>query len=123
MKRQGGKHMNKVINNKRYNTDTAIMVGQNGTTILYKKKTGEFFIADQIADAITPLSYDKALAWTQQNGIKGVDQHFNFKAGKTVTSFSLPKMSVEQLKRIATARGESSSEVLADLIAEAYDKL
>ena len=115
--------MQKVIGNKRYNTETAIACGRKGTTALFKKKTGEFFLADTAVDAITPLTYNKAKAWVIQNGIEGVDQYFNFKSGKMVTSFSLPKMSVEQLKRIANARGESSSQVLADLIYDAYSKL
>lgn len=115
--------MQKVISNKRYNTDTATACGRKGSATLYKKKTGEFFLADTAVDTITPLSYDKAKAWVVQNGITGADQYFNFKSGKTVTSFSLPKMSVEQLKRISTVLGESSSQVLAELIYDAFSKL
>ena len=115
--------MQKVISNKRYNTETAVLCGRKGTTALYKKRTGEFFLADTAVDTVTPLSYNKAKAWVIQNGITGAEQHFNFEAGKMVTSFSLQKMTVEQLKRISTARGETSSAVLADLIYEAYSKL
>ncbi len=115
--------MQKVISNKRYNTETAVRCGGVGSISLYKKKTGEFFIADSAAETIAPLTYKKAKEWSEKNGLRDVEQFFSFEPGKTVTSFSLPKMTVEQLKQIATHRGESSSQVLADLIYEAYTQL
>jgi hypothetical protein len=113
----------KVKNNKRYDTDSATKCGGKGTIFLYRKRTGEFFLADFAADAVTPLTYERAHEWVIQNGITGTDKFFQFKPGKTVTSFSLSHMTVDQLKRVAQARGEQASQVIADLVYEAYSKL
>lgn len=86
--------MKKIINGKKYNTDTAIEIASSGpdglsTTdfryydeTLYRKKTGEFFLAGEghgmtkyassngntsgWGEAIIPLSDDEAKEWVEQ---------------------------------------------------------
>ena len=114
--------MQKVIKNKRYNTETAVTCGSVGTTTLYQKRTGEFFLADTTTKILTPISYENAELWVKENGIQGAEKYFQFKPGKTVTTFSLTFKTIEQIKRIAQERGVSASEVISELVADAYIK-
>lgn len=86
--------MKKIIGGKMYNTDTAKMVGEHEESypgefdyvceVLYRKKTGEYFIhgyghaasryaepcgenAWNSGERIIPISYDKARQWAEDN--------------------------------------------------------
>lgn len=71
--------MNKVIRGKKYDTETAEKVAStweiNNDTRwdeLYKKKTGEFFLAHHTrwaneSERIQPLTLDEAKEWVEEN--------------------------------------------------------
>lgn len=85
--------MNRIINGKKYDTETAIEVASDSAyssgdfywyeESLYKKKTGEFFLAGKggplskyaihnkdgyfSGSKITPLSEEEARAWGEEN--------------------------------------------------------
>ena len=75
--------MNKIINGRKYNTETAVLVCEEhcynygnwqSTHELYKKKTGEFFIYHRFnpndvwtpANYIEPVSEETALKFAQE---------------------------------------------------------
>lgn len=69
--------MNKVIEGRRYDTDTAKFVGESDEvyarkTELYRKKNGEFFMLhwtrwNNEKDEIVPLSLEEAKEWVAKN--------------------------------------------------------
>lgn len=141
--------MIKIINGKKYNTQTAENLGEywNGlstrdfgycTETLYKKRTGEFFLHGDGGpmtkykktigantwsggEKIIPMSFEEAREWAEKHleaeeyeKIFGeVDENGNVKG----VMYSLPISSIEKVKRTATERRCSASQVIADLIA------
>ena len=72
--------MNKIINGKKYNTETAEMVASNSNNLpandfnyhcteLYRKKTGEFFILKSSCfESLTrPVSEESAKSWCEEH--------------------------------------------------------
>lgn len=86
--------MRKIINGKKYDTDTATLVGEHQPEIeiseftwyreeLYRKKTGEYFVYGEghalsryainrygswaPGEAITPMTYKEAMSWAEEN--------------------------------------------------------
>ncbi len=69
--------MNKIINGKRYDTETAYFIGETDEvrgrkTELYRKSTKEFFLLYWTCwqgekDEIVPLSTDEAKEWVAEN--------------------------------------------------------
>lgn len=57
--------MKRIINQKRYNTDSARVVATAGKVTLYRKQTGEFFFCDEVN--IIPVTLEEAGAWGQEN--------------------------------------------------------
>ena len=57
--------MKRIINQKRYNTDSARVVATAGKITLYRKQTGEFFFCDGLN--ITPVTLEEAGAWGKEN--------------------------------------------------------
>ena len=111
--------MNKLINGKRYNTETATKCGGADGKVLYRKRTGEYFLADNVS--IRPVSYEEAKHWAQQYHVS--EKCFAFPAGSTVTTFSLSRKTLEMLKRIAQQRGQTASQVVAELVCDAYQEV
>ena len=57
--------MKRIINQKRYNTDSARVVATDGKITLYRKQTGEFFFCDELN--IIPVTLEEANAWGKEN--------------------------------------------------------
>ena len=57
--------MKRIINQKRYNTDSARVVATAGKITLYRKQTGEFFFCDELN--IIPVTLEEAKSWGQEN--------------------------------------------------------
>ena len=57
--------MKRIINQKRYNTDSARVVATAGKVTLYRKQTGEFFFCDEVN--IIPVTLEEAGAWGKEN--------------------------------------------------------
>lgn len=106
---------------KRYNTDTALKVLTIEGETLYRKRSGEFFLADE--EGITPLIYDQAKEWASRTDDKKTFAAFFGKVQegkKVIRTFSLSEGVIEIAKREAARTGESLSDVVARAIMYAY---
>lgn len=110
--------MEKKINGRRYNTETAKHV----QGALYRKSNGEYFLYDE--DGITVLTYQTAREWASDNlGVETYARHFGTVTGggkKVIRTFSLTEGVVEIIKREAAETGESISDVVARAVMFAY---
>lgn len=112
-------HLEKIFRGRRYNTESAQKVGAVGPIGLYKKRTGEFFLADTATEEIKPIIYEDALRFAREN-LKGYEQYFGGSKAKTVTSFSITEETVERLKRLASRKGYTLSQALEEIIRDTY---
>lgn len=53
--------MKEIINNKKYDTTTALILGSKDNENMYKTKNGTYFKTNY--DGITPLTNDEAKEW------------------------------------------------------------
>lgn len=111
--------MRKVINNKVYDTSTARYVGSSSNTILYQKRTGEFFLY-HVGGNIEPMSYDGAKAWTKDflSSQKYVRYFGKPQEDDTriVISISIRKDTHAKLKQEAAKAGKTVSEYIDSLV-------
>lgn len=128
--------MEKTINNKRYNTKTAKLIGEcthqievtgdNAVTGLYRKHNGHYFlytrfINSEKGDLIKPLSPASASVWGRKY-LKASEWHEHFglmyqdDKDKVKQVFNLRKSTVEKIKRVAAIRRTSLSAVIENLI-------
>ena len=139
--------MKKVINGKRYDTDTAKEVGYASFSnprdfnywaeTLYRKNTGEFFLYGEGGpnsryaksegsncwsggEKIMPLSLESAQEWAEKHlDADEYEEIFGLvDDSKKVVTFSLPESAIEKLKRDASEKNISMSELVAKLIIE-----
>lgn len=136
--------MKKIIEGKRYDTDTANLVASwdNGKfgdfgfieEALYRKRTGEYFIhgeggaqtryAQAYGDSwgggeqIMPVSYDKAISWAQEHmSADAFEEHFGAVGeGDAVLSSPISAAAKEKLVRTALERGVAQRVVLEELL-------
>jgi len=125
-------HMNKIIKGKRYDTATAeaiheINTGTGHYDELYKKRTGEFFLAhwtqwDGQTSTIEPLSFETAQKWVAEHMSADAYEEYFGKIDeigeKMQVCISLDKGLVEKMKRIASDRGVSASDLISQIIKE-----
>lgn len=140
--------MKKIINQKRYDTDTAKKRGSwwNGSTgfnetyeTLYQKKTGEFFLLGEGGpnsrysrhmgntwygtSEIIPMSYEDARSWAEEK--LGADDYeaifgpVEEDGSKIAIGMMLPVSVAEELKRMAAKTGKTQSDIIAELIMQA----
>lgn len=122
--------MKKVINNKLYNTDTARLIGCDpnddcsGGEILYRKRTGEFFISD--GSKIRPLSWDDACIWAKEHLDADIFEKVFGEVTKDETKKVFPlnvKVSLlEKVKRSASQHGISASAVIETVLEDYFSK-
>ena len=140
--------MKKIINGRRYDTDSAKELGSNSYSnrtdfnfweeTLYRKSTGEFFLygeggpASRYAQAvgqnswsggsrIMPMSTHEAKSWAEKN-LSGDEYEKIFDVAedsKKVVTFSLPEDVIEKIKREASSQNMTLSEYVAQVIREA----
>lgn len=147
--------MKKVINGKLYNTDIAIEVGQCNSTvkpddinycmeILYRKKTGEYFLYGKggpnskyaqpggmntwkSGELIVPLDYKSASSWAAEHldpaEYQNIFGEIRDTKKKTVVTFSLTTSTLEKLKRMACQKECSSSILVEQMIENASKNL
>jgi len=140
--------MQKIINGKKYNTETAEQVGfyrnrygRNDFNwleeTLYKKRTGEFFLFGEGGPAshyctwidnnnrtsgekIVPLTFEEARKWAEKHlEVEEYEEIFGEvdEAGETKgVMYSLPVNLIEKVKRKATERRITASQLVAELI-------
>lgn len=134
--------MKKIINGKRYDTETAEFIGMwenihNSADLqyecekLYRKKTGEFFMYGGGGPAssyavktgttswsgsckITPLTEEEAKKWVEEN-LDGDDYEKLFEIGdegNIAFSFLIPKDIYDKLKNQSSESGESMKDII-----------
>lgn len=134
--------MKKIINGKRYDTETAEFIGRwenlyNSADLqyeceeLYRKKTGEFFMYGGGGPAssyaiqtgttswsgsckITPITEDEAKKWVEEN-LDGDDYEKLFEIeeeGNIAFSLLLPKNLYDKLKKQSSESGESMKDII-----------
>lgn len=138
--------MKKIINNKVYDTDTAVLIGnwnndRHGfdycSEYLFRKRTGEYFIhgvsgamgryavsAGQNSwtggEKIIPLDYDHARSWAEKNlTAKEYEAEFGEVTEDettTIITLSMPLKIVETARRKAQETGKSLSAYISSLI-------
>lgn len=137
--------MNKVINGKRYDTDTAERIGErdNGllasdldwySETLHRKRTGEFFLLceggarSRVArrgdsglvggETIEPIGYDEAEAWVSEHldGDAYAELFGEPDDGDTVLSTPISAALKDKLAREAAKRGCSQRQIVEELI-------
>lgn len=60
--------MRKIINDKMYDTETAEKIATHSVEVLYKKKTGEYFLARKGGRVdITPFTLKQAKEWLSEH--------------------------------------------------------
>lgn len=136
--------MKKIINGKRYDTDTASLVASwdNGRygdfgyveETLYRKRTGEYFIhgeggaqtryAKAYGDSwgggeqIVPMSAKRAIEWAQEHmSAEAFEDHFGAVGeGDAVLSSPISAAAKEKLVSAALERGVSQRAILEELL-------
>lgn len=113
--------MEKIIGTKRYNTETARLIGRAGGEEMYRKRGGEFFLASE--GKITPMPFGPAKAW--------IEEHLDPAAASAVfaapenqsatVTYRLSGEAIEMLQRLAAQQGTSMSAIVEDAI-RAYDE-
>lgn len=139
--------MNKVINGKRYDTETAELIGEWANTYnysdwsykceeLYRKKTGEFFLYGEGgpmseyavpsgnnnwtgSSKITPLTIDEAKKWVEKNlDADDYEKLFELEEeGNIAFSLLIPENLYNKLKN----ESEKSGKTMKDIIVEALE--
>lgn len=150
--------MRKIINGKRYDTNTAVpcgiyTCGSRGDEhsyskvlyqILYQKRTGEFFLYGEGGsqspyakeatinhwkggERITPLSEKEAQEWAS-NYLTNEEYERIFsvidepESGRKIVSFSLGRNAIAKVTELARSSGLSRSQIVEDLITNAYEE-
>lgn len=138
--------MKKIINGKRYDTDTAREIGCNyhyedrlygWAETLYLKKSGEYFLfgeggpGSRYARAegsnswangwdIFPMTFDEAKKWTEKNlDAKTYEENFGvIEDDETaeVMTIKLPASTAAKIRRRAQETGKKIGEVIAEAI-------
>lgn len=142
--------MKRIIKGRRYDTDTAKLAGTYETGYigdldwrneqLYRKSTGEFFLAGKggaktrwasrtidgfsSGDGILPLTLDEAREWAEEHlSVKDVENLFRIpsdaETGKKIQSFSLSQTAIAGLKRLAQTCQTSRSNIIEQLVSKA----
>ena len=111
--------MEKIIDGKRYSTETATNVFDCGSTILYMKNTGEFFVYED--GEITPVSKQRAEALATSFGIPE-DKHYKYfcldqeERLSTPQSVTMPTWVNTALKKEAAKREVAVSKIVTEAV-------
>lgn len=138
--------MKKIINGRRYDTETAKAIGYDDylypndfgywAETLYRKNTGEFFLygtggpASKYAESIgmnqwsggskiIPLSVEAAQKWAEEHLTADEYEKIFGEVGeeeKRTATFSLPEGVIELIKRGAAEKGLKLSEYVAECV-------
>lgn len=108
-----------VINNKRYNTNAAELMAEANDELLYRKRTGEYFLFNFENNQILPLSYDDAVYWGKTNLSQSKVDDIFFKPeieNKKNITISLSGAAIKMLNTLAAKERISKSQVVENLI-------
>ena len=128
--------MYKIINGKRYGTETGVFIanwsnGLNGDDpervfeALYKKRDGTYFLygvggalSRFPKENILPLTYEEARAWAERYiDTDTYEREFSGADTKPVNiTIRAPKSVINDFKRLTAEKGMTTGELLAELI-------
>ncbi len=115
--------MKRVFRGRSYDTDKAERIAQDDDEILYRKKTGEYFLYKTGIDssaAIAPLSYDEAREWADDHMSIFISCKYFFdiarKGTKAPLQLAFDKGVIELMKRVSVERGVTISELVEKLV-------
>lgn len=116
--------MLKRIGNKIYNTETAKELVKQTHEVLYKKRTGEYFLYDKSEQQIIPFTYKQAKIWLRglvdkDNNYAGLYNHeFGTLNNKKIASthLDLSREAKRKLQRLAYEKGVSITKLVEELI-------
>lgn len=110
--------MEKLIKGRKYNTDTAKLIGVVGEQQnLYIKRTGEFFLYF-VDEKIVPLSFDKAQKLVKEKLDKNIyNQLFN-RTGTEFISIEIDSKVVQAARKEAVARNIRLNTLVEEAICE-----
>jgi len=141
--------MKRIINGRRYDTDTAKLVGSFESGYigdfdwkeekLYQKTTGEFFLAGEggartrwsrrtidgysSGEGILPLTLDEAREWAEEHLTQAeVEELFAIPdegTGKQIQSYSLSQKAIAGLTKLAQTFQTSRSDIIEQLVSKA----
>ena len=125
--------MNKIICGKRYDTEKAVSIFQEDTSVgrsieMFRKKTGEFFVVywtqwQGEKHTIEPLSFNKAKKLCEKYlSADECEQLFGdakLTGERKTMSFMLDTGAIDKIKRIAAESGRQISDVIIDMIMQA----
>ncbi len=112
----------RTVGGRRYNLDTAKVIGKSAETTLYKKKNGEFFLHRDNTDKIESLIFRDARKWAAKNLTQEeFASAFEYGSEKKPILYNLPEYAVEKLRTMAADRRKSASQILTDLIMSEID--
>lgn len=109
------KGLKKIIANRVYNTETAILLKKTQKESLFRKRTGEYFLfsENETEKKIVPLNWNDAILWAKEH-LSGVEYEIAF--GKTMQEDELSVIPVRvtasllrRIRNIASSQGISVS--------------
>lgn len=132
--------MVKIINGRKYNTETARFVGgcsekDNDELYpskfeLYRKRTGEYFLHSTFGyynESITPLDNGDALYWAQKNlDVKTYEAEFGELVeddSHVAMTLNLPKNTYDKLKRLALKNKMPASKYIGRMIDDIKEEM
>ena len=102
----------------RYDIDTAKKVGEHEGITLYRKVTGEYFLAQD--GEVAALDYDTAKSWTKKNLPEETYQRYFGAIKKTAkrktVCLSLPESTIQKIKRECEKTHKTQSDVVMALV-------
>ena len=114
--------MKRIINQKRYNTDSARVVATAGKVTLYRKQTGEFFFCDELN--IIPVTLEEAGAWGKENmAEEDYNRIFlgNGGDGKKQINVTVSMKAYNKLRLMQMTQKKDLNKIIEDLIFSAAE--
>ena len=114
--------MKRIINQKRYNTDSARVVATAGKITLYRKQTGEFFFCDELN--IIPVTLEEAKSWGKEN-MSGEDYNRIFLGsggdGKKQINVTVSMETYNRLRLMQMTQKKDLNKIIEELIINAAE--
>lgn len=111
--------MKKIIDGKKYNTETAQKMGGHDNGTLYRKKTGEFFLHGE-GEQIIPQAEKEAEEWAKAHlkidEYEAIFGEVGEDYSDTNVNFTITVRSHQILRRLQTRTGKTMGGIVNELI-------
>lgn len=112
----------RTVGGRRYNLDTAKVIGTSADATLYKKRNGEFFLHREGSHKIESMIFRDARKWAQNNLTEEeFKAEFEYSDEAQTVTYSLPQYAIEKLRTMAGDRRKQPSQIITDLIMGTID--